>query len=187
MILDLVWGAGYRQPDMLADRPGERVVQEDQEGLSSLCDLALRDIQCRAVSQERSSCESWRFVLLNSFRIFSSWQLWTVWNILIKLLDHQSGPALVNWIQPAVLILLWLISFYFKNLPTHLVQPEGVVLRHVLLLSPRDGVVVLHEAHGTVQGELALGSLPAGGRKCLKYFQSVQVNISDPWLCCLLG
>ena len=81
---------------MLADRSGERVVQEDQEGLSSLCDLALRDIQCRAVSQERSSCESWRFVLLNGFRIFSSWQLWTVWNILIKLLDHQSGPALVN-------------------------------------------------------------------------------------------
>ena len=71
------------------------------------------------------------------------------------------------------------ILFYFKK-PTNLVQPEGVVLGHVLLLSPRDGVVVLHEAHGAVQGELALGSLPAGGRKCLKYFQSVQVNISDP-------
>ena len=35
---------------MLGDGPGERVVEEDQEGLSSLCDLALRDIQCRAVS-----------------------------------------------------------------------------------------------------------------------------------------
>ena len=51
MIVDLVGGAGYRQPDMLADRSGERVVQEDQECLSSLCDLALRDIQCRAVSE----------------------------------------------------------------------------------------------------------------------------------------
>ena len=51
MIVDLVGGAGYRQPDMVADRSGERVVQEDQECLSSLCDLALRDIQCRAVSE----------------------------------------------------------------------------------------------------------------------------------------
>ena len=47
-------------------------------------------------------------------------------------------------------------------MPTNLVQPEGVVLGHILLLSPRHGVVVLHETHGAVQGELTLGSLPAG-------------------------
>ena len=42
------------------------------------------------------------------------------------------------------------------NVPrTYLVQPVGVVLRHVLLLSPRDGVVMLHQAHGSVEGKLA--------------------------------
>ena len=42
---------------------------------------------------------------------------------------------------------------------TDLAQPVGVVRSHVLLLSPRHGVVMLHQPHGAVQGKLALSAL----------------------------
>ena len=50
VIVDLVLGAGDGQPDVVGDGAGERVVDQHQEGPGRLRDLALRDVQCRAVS-----------------------------------------------------------------------------------------------------------------------------------------
>ena len=131
-----------RDPEVLPDGAGQGVVRGDDEPLGQLAHRALRDVQAGAGGHTQVQVGRVQPRVSMKTLVIISWDFtFYITVVIVHCIMHNLPDEGV----PCLLV---------TRGPGH-VQPQGVILGHVLLLRPGDGVVVLHQPHHPVQVKLA--------------------------------
>ena len=131
-----------RDPEVLRDGAGQGVVHSNDEPLGQLAHRALRDVQAGAGGHTQVQVGRVQPRVSMKTLVIISWDFtFYITVVIVHCIMHNLPDEGV----PCLLV---------TRGPGH-VQPQGVILGHVLLLGPGDGVVVLHQPHHPVQVKLA--------------------------------